>query len=252
MRQSSLKLPTANRVRDVTASLEEEILLGWLLPRQRLVEDELMERLGVKRHVVREALAELERAGIVERIPNRGAVVRLLDPVEVMQIYSVREALESLAAEQISLPVDPELLTQLEAIQANHSKAISNDDPRAALRANMRFHETLFGACGNPHLVEQIQTMAQKVHVARSMTGARPEYLIKAREEHLAMLDALRDDNRAELVELCRKHLEPCRDAYIAIVQARLTRSIEIPNDGSRPKEALPKISSISSQNRKR
>jgi len=224
MPETALKAQTVDRVRTVAAMLEEEIVLGWLLPRERLVEEELAERLGVKRHVVREALAELERVGLVERIPNRGAVVRLLDPAEVRQIYSVREVLETLAAEQIPLPVAPQVLALLRALQQLHAEAVAEGDARGAFRANIRFHETLFRACGNPHLVELIQGLAQKVHGARSITAASPEHLALARDEHAAMVEALAGGDRGRLVALCRQHLGPSRDAYIAAVETRFVR----------------------------
>lgn len=225
MPTTALKLQTTDRVRGIAATLEEEIVLGWLMPRERLVEEDLAERLGVKRHVVREALAELERVGLVERVPNRGAFVKLLDPAEVRQIYAVREALETLAAEHIPLPAPPDLVARLEDIQGAHGAAVISGDARAAFRANMAFHETLFGACGNPHLVELIQTMAQKVHGARSITAASPQHLALARDEHLAMIEALAAGDRARLVTLCRQHLGPSRDAYIASVEGRFTRT---------------------------
>jgi DNA-binding GntR family transcriptional regulator len=225
MAVTALKAQTAERVRGVAATLEEEIVLGWLMPRERLIEEELAERLDVKRHVVREALAELERVGLVERVPNRGAFVKLLDPVEVRQIYLVREALETLAAEQIPLSAPDGLLSQLEKIQGVHSAAVASGDARAAFRANMIFHEALFAACGNPHLVELIQTMAQKVHGARSITAASAEHLVLARDEHLGMIEAIKAGDRLRLVALCRKHLGPSRDAYIAAAEARFARS---------------------------
>jgi DNA-binding GntR family transcriptional regulator len=225
MAVTALKAQTAERVRGVAATLEEEIVLGWLMPRERLIEEELAERLDVKRHVVREALAELERVGLVERVPNRGAFVKLLDPVEVRQIYLVREALETLAAEQIPLSAPDGLLSQLEKIQGVHSAAVASGDARAAFRANMIFHEALFAACGNPHLVELIQAMAQKVHGARSITAASAEHLALARDEHLGMIEAIKAGDRVRLVALCRKHLGPSRDAYIAAAEARVARS---------------------------
>ena len=224
MATTILKAQTTERVRSIAAMLEEEIVLGWLLPRERLVEEELAERLAVKRHVVREALADLERVGLVERIPNRGAVVKLLDPVEVRQIYSVREALETLAAEQIPLPASALVLEQLRALQQRHAAAVEGGDARAAFRANMQFHETLFGACGNPHLVELIQGLAQKVHGARSITAASPQHLQLARDEHAAMVEALAAGDRDRLVALCRRHLGPSRDAYTAAIEARFAR----------------------------
>src|SRR5579862_1938340 len=63
-------------LRIVVSKLEEDVILGRLHPRERLVEDDLMARFGAKRHVVRQALVALERTGVVERIPNRGARVR--------------------------------------------------------------------------------------------------------------------------------------------------------------------------------
>ena len=168
----ALKPATADRTRMVADALEEEIVLGWLLPRERLIEEDIAARLEVKRHVVREALAELERVGLVERVPNKGAAVRLLEPQEVRQIYSVREALETLAAEQIPLPAGSEIVSRLQAIQDVHAAAVAAADARAAFRANMAFHETLFAACGNAHLAELM--MAQKVHGARSIRAGPP------------------------------------------------------------------------------
>src|ERR1043165_9801722 len=57
-------------VADIVQRLEEEIALGLLSPRERLVEDDLLARFNVKRHVVRQALAELELMGMVIRRPN--------------------------------------------------------------------------------------------------------------------------------------------------------------------------------------
>ena len=58
---------------EIAGALEEEIALGHLAPRERLVEEELAERFQVKRHVIRQALADLDAMGIIVRQPNRGA-----------------------------------------------------------------------------------------------------------------------------------------------------------------------------------
>lgn len=221
--------PTASRPTEtipqhiLAAVIEEEIVLGWLQPRERLVEEELAARYGVKRHVVRDAIFALERIGLVERVPNKGAVVRMLRAEDVAQIYAVREALESLAAELIALPA-PVLIARLEEIQQRHSAAVAADDARAAFRANVEFHDALFAGCGNPHLADAIRTFAQKVHGVRSYTAGDPAYLGRAREEHLAMIEALRAGDRERLVSLCKKHLGPSRDIYIAVLNRRLSR----------------------------
>lgn len=210
------RAPAAERLKAIVGAIEEEIVLGWLHPRERLVEEDLAARFDSKRHVIREAIVELERLGLVERQANKGAAVRALSPKDVRQIYTVREALESLAAQQLPLPCDSTVLAEVTAIQAAHRRAVTEHNPRAAFRANMRFHEVLFGACGNPHLAEAIRTFAQRVHGARSMTAADPLYLRRASAEHDEIVDALRQGDRDRLVKLCSDHIAPSRDAYLA------------------------------------
>ena len=78
---------------DVARALEFDILFGGLRPRERLVEEPLMQRFGAKRHAVRQALLDLEHIGIVVRSPNRGAAVRDFSAEEVEEITEVRETL---------------------------------------------------------------------------------------------------------------------------------------------------------------
>lgn len=210
---------STQQVREIVEALEEQIVLGWLLPRERLVEDKLTAEFNCKKHLVREAIFELERMGLVEHVPNKGASVRVLGPEEVRQIYSVREALEVLAAEQIPLPGEPGFVEELRRIQLTHAQAVEAKDYRAAFHANMAFHNCLFSACGNPYLAEVIRNSAQKVHGARFYTSASDAHLSLARDEHAAMVDAIVGGRREELVALCRKHLGPSLDTYLAAVR---------------------------------
>jgi DNA-binding GntR family transcriptional regulator len=89
----------------------------------------------------------------------------------------------------------------------------------------MAFHNALFGACGNPHLVEIIQSLAQKVHGARSYTAANPVHLARARDDHWTMIEALEASDREKLVQLCREHLSPSRDTYIASLEQRFGKA---------------------------
>ena len=82
----------------IARQLEEDIVIGRLHPRERLVEDDLMARFEVKRHVVREALATLDRMGLVERRRNVGALVRFFSSQQVQELYALRSLLEVEAA----------------------------------------------------------------------------------------------------------------------------------------------------------
>jgi DNA-binding GntR family transcriptional regulator len=205
----------------IATSLEEDIVLGLRHPRERLVEQDLCERFNTPRGDVRLALFELEKKGIVQRIPNRGAIVRDLTPQEVMEIYAVREELEVMAVRILTFPVAATSITQLEKIQAQHGAAIDNDDMLTVFHTNLNFHQTLFALCGNACLIEAIKTLEQKVYGIRFYANAFPQALERARRDHLDMIKALRMSRCDELIKLTRQHLRPSPQAYIRAYERR-------------------------------
>jgi DNA-binding GntR family transcriptional regulator len=189
------------------------------------VEQELCNRFNTHRGDVRLALFELEKKGIIQRIPNRGAIVRDLTPREVTEIYAVREEVEVMAARILPFPVGAGDLSKLEKIQEKHSHAIDSDDMRTVFYANLNFHQTLFALCGNACLIETIRQLEQKVYGIRFYANAFPEALDRARCDHLDMIEALRASCRDNLIALTRRHLKPSPQAYIRAYERRFGNS---------------------------
>ena len=209
----------------IARSIEEDIVLGRRQPRERLVEQDLSDLFHTHRGDVRLALFELEKKGLVERIPNRGAMVRGLTPSEVKEIYAVREEVEVMAVRIIPFPVSTADIARLEELQRQHAKAIANCEMLTVFYSNLRFHQALFGLCGNACLIETIDLLAQKVYGIRSYANAFPEQLDRARRDHLDMIRALRDSQREELIALTRRHLKPSPQAYIQAYERRFGRA---------------------------
>ena len=205
----------------IARRLQEDIVLGRRHPRERLVEQDLCEDFDTHRGDVRLALFELEKMGIVERIPNRGAIVRDLKPLEVQGIYDVREELEVMAVRILPFPVPNADIVRLETIQREHGKAVDAGDLLAVFHSNVQFHRLLFGLCGNMCLIETIEYLAQQVSGIRSCAYAAPGALDSARRDHIAMIEALRHSRRDELIMLTRRHLEPAALAYIRAYRQR-------------------------------
>lgn len=215
-RRAARKRAAASQaVLEVVSRLADDIVFRAYHPRERLVEDELMQRYDAKRHVVRQALAELERDGYVMRKPNSGAQVRALTAKDTRELYAVREILETSCARLIPLPVAPERLAPLEKIQREHGAAMKAKDVRAIFRANVAFHEAVFRLCDNDALVDAIVDFARRTHPVRLATLVTREYLEAAHKDHDDMLRALRKGDRAKLVALCAHHLKPALDAYL-------------------------------------
>ena len=205
----------------IAKRIEEDIVLGRRQPRERLIEQDLCDLFQTHRGDVRLALFELEKKGLVERIPNRGAMVRGLTPREVREIYAVREELEVMAVRIIAFPVAPAEINRLEELQRQHSAAVAKGDLLTVFYSNLRFHQILFGLCGNACLIETIDLLAQKVHGIRSYAHAFPQSLDRARRDHLDMIKALRGSRRDALIALTRRHLEPSPQAYIKAYERR-------------------------------
>jgi DNA-binding GntR family transcriptional regulator len=205
----------------VATRLEEDIVLGRRHPRERLVEQDLCERFGTHRGDVRLALFELEKKGLIERVRNRGAMVRDLAPKEVLEVYAVREELEVMAARILPFPVAAGDLARLEALQRKHGAAVDAGDMLGVFYANLHFHQALFGLCANACLIETIEQLAQKVYGIRSYANASPQVLERMRRDHLDMIKALRASRREELVALTRRHLKPQPEAYIRAYERR-------------------------------
>jgi DNA-binding GntR family transcriptional regulator len=206
---------TQSALARVVTALEEDIVFGRLHQRERLVEDDLLQRFDVKRHVIRQAFVELERMGLVERIPNRGASVRSVSAETVNHLYVVRELLEAQAARLIPLPVRAADLESLKGVQRIHDRATKEQDLRLAFRSNIEFHRRFFALCQNPVLAAAINDFAYRTHAIRFYSITNPVYLKRANEEHHKMIRALKQGDRTELVELCRNHLLPAKRLYL-------------------------------------
>ena len=209
----------------IAKRIEEDIVLGRRQPRERLIEQDLCDLFLTHRGDVRLALFELEKKGLVERIPNRGAMVRGLTPLEVKEIYAVREELEVMAVRIIPFPVEQKEINRLEQLQRQHSEAVAKGDLLTVFYSNLRFHQVLFGLCGNACLIDTIELLAQKVYGIRSYAHAFPQSLDRARRDHIDMIKALRGSRRDELVALTRRHLGPSPEAYIRAYELRFGKA---------------------------
>ncbi len=205
----------------LVASVEEDIVFGKLHPRERLVEEEIMERFQIKRHVARDILMQLERLGLVERKKNVGALVRSFTPKEVAELYQVRVLLETEAVRSIEFPVAQIHIDELSSIQQEQDKAIAANDLRKVFRLNLAFHQRLFDICNNEVLKKAISEYARQTHSIRFSTLISSNYRERSSKEHWDMIQALQKGRRDELIKICGDHLLPSRDTYLSINQLK-------------------------------
>jgi DNA-binding GntR family transcriptional regulator len=138
------------------ARLRDAIVDGTLTPGERLRDTELADWLGVSRTPIREALLELQRAGLVVARPGRETLVSPLDADATRQAAEVASALHALAARLAVPRLDAAALDRLRAANGSFAAALDADDVEAALDADDAFHRVALEASGNTVLAQQL------------------------------------------------------------------------------------------------
>jgi DNA-binding GntR family transcriptional regulator len=205
----------------IAKAIEEDIVFGRLQPGAPLREEKLEERFGHSRHVVRAALGRLERSGIVTKERNRSAAVRTFSPQDVWEIHEVREMLQRQAALRIHLPAAAAEVARIERIEADYEQHLTAGDLRGIHEANDRFHDAVFGLCGNRHLQALIKSLLDLTYAVRTRSLADAEDRARARSEHRAIVGFLKGTDSWALAEVCVAHMHSRRDTYLAFLAAQ-------------------------------
>lgn len=157
------RLPSADS--DITAQLREAITHGQFSPNERLVEAELAERFCVNRAHIRTALAMLDQDGLVVRLPNRGARVRVISDKEALEIAETRLAIEVMVARQAALRGDAAGRAKLRALEKEMRRAVTQGDTALYSQCNAALHRELQRMAGNATADRILNTL--KSHLVR-------------------------------------------------------------------------------------
>jgi DNA-binding GntR family transcriptional regulator len=187
------------RRRLVTESLLAEIFQGKIQAGKHLVIKDLADRFEVSPTPVREALVALEGIGIVDLVPNRGAVVRKVSAVEVKEICQVRKALECEATRSACGRIE---LAQLHDLAEQFRRMQATTDPtdmflETARQLDSRLHDLIADSCPNRFLGREISRLKLLFRAFRDVAWewkqANDDYHRYREEarEHLAIVECL-------------------------------------------------------------
>lgn len=200
-------------VASVVDSIERDIVFGRLLPRQRLMEDELVYGMGVKRHVARAAFQELARKGIVSFEAYRGATIRHFTQDELAKLQDLQTTLHVAAANRLQRPA-PSLLFRLEEVQNQFCEAVERRDLQQILHADIVFHQVLCEGCGNEFLSAAIGNCDALVRNVYVQNLRSVERLALTCHEHEAIIEAVRREDANLLAHLCAEHIAMAFEFY--------------------------------------
>lgn len=204
----------------VVARLRQEIIEGALPPGAKLNERELSDQLQVSRTPLREAIKMLAAEGLVELLPNRGAVVLQLSEQDVYDTFEVIGCLEgqagALAAERIG---DAEL-GEIRALHFEMLAAHARRDLPAYYTLNSAIHRQINTAARNRVLTQtytQINARLQSLRFRSNFDEAKWAHAV---EEHGQMIEALTARDAERLRQLLVTHLAYKRDAVLELIRS--------------------------------
>jgi DNA-binding GntR family transcriptional regulator len=202
------------------AHLRGAILAGSLLPGARISEPGLAQELGISRTPVREALQRLAQEGLVELLPGKGARVRVLSAEEVREVYDVRALIEGEAAALAAQNAMEAELNRLEKLLLELD-ALPAEAYAQQMQVDFDFHTALVEAAHNKTLARIYADLRSSLTLIRSFQQTLSQHP-RARQQHQAILAALKAHDPARAAEAARTHVRYFRDLVMQSLQVQV------------------------------
>jgi len=192
--------PYLTKTQWVYEELKRRIVDGRLRPGEPLVTTHIAREFGVSHIPVREAINRLRSEQLVWSNPHSHAVVSSLSKKDLIDVYEIRIALESLAVRLAAERMSAEVLQRLGRLVDEMERAAEADDKDRYNELNREFHLVMYSACQNPRLQELITDFGRNMDRFGPFSLATKRSVKESLREHRALLEALRrrDGIRAE------------------------------------------------------
>jgi DNA-binding GntR family transcriptional regulator len=203
----------------VYAALRDAIVAGELRPGDRLAEEELARHFEVSRTPVREAIFRLETERLAERLARRGLVVRGITAAEVLEVYTVRAALDGLAAGLAAVAGLPADHARLRWLNDRLGEASARQDFPVVAELNIQFHEALCEAAHNGMLLQFTRQLHDWVRRFGTTTFSVPGRAASALAEHVALVEAIEAGTPEVAERRGRAHMIGAREVRLAMLR---------------------------------
>lgn len=205
-----------------TDALRAAITARRFAPGDRLTEMQLSELLGISRGTVRSALHTLLAEGLLAQRPYAAWEVVELTRQDAWELFTLRGALESLAAELVADGIRDGRLSPagLEAAFAALAAACDTGDSAAADAADFAFHKAVIAAAGHSRLMTQYERVEAQLRMLIVVANALPRATTRLVAEHRPLIEALLSGGGAGAAEAFRTHARQTGEATLARMQA--------------------------------
>jgi len=218
-----ISIPRPVLHQEVATRLRQRIVEGLIAPGSKLNERELAEQLNVSRTPLREAIRALAAEGLVELLPNRGAVATQLSAQDVADTFEVIAGIEGQSGELAAQRITDTELAEIRALHYEMLAAFTRRDLSTYYRLNAQIHTRINAAARNPVLTRTWATVNARLQALRFRSNFDEAKWQRAVDEHERMVALLAARDGDGLRRLLVQHLEHKRDAVLELMKSGST-----------------------------
>ena len=197
-------------------AVRERILRGVYPAASRITEQEIAAAAGVSRTPVREALRRLEAEGLVEFVPNQGAIVTDWTEADRDDVFELRALLEAYGASRAAQRITPEGVAELKDLaRQQYEESLGRGDGYLDRigELNTRFHRRLHAFAGSARLTAALAALIEAPLMMRTFEKYEGEDLVRSASHHLEIVRALEAHDGEWAASVMRSHILSARGA---------------------------------------
>ncbi|MDP5274804.1 GntR family transcriptional regulator [Chengkuizengella axinellae] len=203
------KLRNVSLSKSVYTHLRNAIITGEIKPGNPLLVLEICDKLNVSQAPVREALERLNQDGLIERRPNKSAIVTDVSIEEVEAIYELRSLIEGHAVRTTMKEITKKDIGELKIIYEEMKSASLKNDLILLNEKDMEFHRLFYQKCGNPMILKTWNEIELKI--MRFIYTTNQVYfpsLDRVADAHLPLIEVVASGDGQKAEELFLKHMK--------------------------------------------
>jgi GntR family transcriptional regulator of gluconate operon len=209
----------------VATELRIAIAAGEFVQGERLIEVDLAAHFGVSRGPIRDAFRILAAEGLIEpHQPGSGMVVTGIDQDSIIELYSLRGAIEGLAIRLAVARYDESQMQSIEQLVAQMDRAALNNDPSAFALADIAFHNEICRLSGHKRLTDVWRQYEGIMMTLLRLTISLDQNLKSSTQAHRLLLDLMRGGDEEAAAQELLHHLDRSKQRMIKVWEKALER----------------------------
>lgn len=201
--------------------IKQDILNRELQSGMKLTVEDLTKRFNVSPTPIKEALIALEKEGLVENIPRRGAFVATLTLKDIEEIYSIKEVLEGLCGRKAVERIDNLRLNQLNSIITESERFAKSSEILSYNECDQKFHQILREITGEKRLIYFLSVLDAQVKLIVPVISSLPDRVESSLQEHKKILSSLEKKNFQNTEFYCKEHIRLEKEAILTELKFR-------------------------------